>query len=139
MNREATPSLPSSRTQGGVGHPFCCLQTRPLILSQLGDEVTFRVHVARYLREGGKWIGQADRLLLLGSLVPETLGQRQSLKHFCAPAPKHRAWLTALTRALGGGGKGRREEGSGEGGRGEGGRKERWTLGQMLSNFISWE
>lgn len=66
--------------------------------------------MAGYLQEGGKGIGQAGRRLLLGSLVPKTLEEIQSLMCFCSPAPKHRAWLTVLERAFGRGGKGGRKE-----------------------------
>lgn len=88
--------------------------------------------MAGYLQEGGKGIGQADRRLLLGSLIPKTLEERQSLMPFCALASKHRAWLTVLARVL-------VEEGKEEGrkqGRREGERKEGREKGKKMGIWI---
>lgn len=69
-------------------------------------------------------MSQANRVLPLGSLVQMTLGQRQSLIHFRSPAPKHKAWLSALSSALGGDGTEEGRQGGRKGGEEEERREE---------------
>lgn len=57
---------PKPRTQAGIGHALGRLQTRTLVLSQAGEEVTLGVHVAQHLQGRASGRRQAGRVVLPG-------------------------------------------------------------------------